>query len=88
MATEFSFLLALPATFGAGLLGIIQVVKTGSEVAFTTPLLVGVILSAIVGVLAIKVLINTLKKNKLHYFSYYLWIVGIITIISSFFYNV
>ena len=84
MATEFSFLLALPATFGAGLLGIIQVVKTGSEVAFTIPLLVGVILSAIVGVLAIKILINTLKKDKLHYFSYYLWIVGIITIISSF----
>ncbi|NMB28396.1 MAG: undecaprenyl-diphosphatase UppP [Tissierellia bacterium] len=88
LATEFSFLLALPATFGAGLLGIIQVVKTGSEVAFTIPLLVGVILSAIVGVLAIKILINTLKKDKLHYFSYYLWIVGIITIISSFFYNV
>lgn len=85
LATEFSFLLALPATFGAGLLGIIQVVKSGSEIAFTAPLLVGVILSAIVGVLAIKILIKVLKKDKLYYFSYYLWVVGIITIISSFF---
>lgn len=85
LATEFSFLLALPATFGAGLLGIIQVVKTGNEVAFTTPLLMGVILSAIVGVLSIKILIKVLKKDKLYYFSYYLWIVGLITIISSFF---
>src|SRR5690606_18217129 len=28
LATEFSFLLALPATFGAGLLGIREVIKT------------------------------------------------------------
>lgn len=84
LATEFSFLLALPAIFGAGLFGIIDVVKTGSEVAFTIPLLAGVLLSAIVGVFAIKFLISMLKKDKLHYFSYYLWIVGLITIISHF----
>lgn len=84
LATEFSFLLALPAIFGAGLFGIIDVVKTGSEVVFTIPLLAGVLLSAIVGVFAIKFLISMLKKDKLHYFSYYLWIVGLITIISHF----
>src|SRR5699024_7963075 len=84
LATEFSFLLALPAIFGAGLFGIIDVVKTRSEVAFTIPLLAGVLLSAIVGVFAIKFLISMLKKDKLHYFSYYLWIVGLITIISHF----
>ena len=85
LATEFSFLLASPAIFGAGLLGIIDVVKTGSEIAFTTPLLVGVVLSAVVGIFAIKFLIKMLKEDKLHYFSYYLWIVGIITIISQIF---
>jgi undecaprenyl-diphosphatase len=84
LATEFSFLLALPATFGAGLLGIIDVVKTDSEMAFTMPLLVGVALSAIVGIFAIKFLIKILKKDKLYYFSYYLWAVGIITIIFHF----
>ena len=62
LATEFSFLLALPATFGAGLLGIREVLKTGDQVAFSIPLLVGVLLSTIVGVLAIKILINLLKK--------------------------
>jgi undecaprenyl-diphosphatase len=85
LATEFSFLLASPAIFGAGLLGIIDVVKTGSEIAFTTPLLVGVLLSAVVGIFAIKFLIRMLKRDKLHYFSYYLWIVGTITIISQIF---
>ena len=85
LATEFSFLLALPATFGAGLLGIRSAIKIGSEVAFTAPLIMGVILSAIVGIFAIKFLIKILKKDKLYYFSYYLWIIGIITIISQLF---
>ena len=84
LATEFSFLLALPATFGAGLLGIRDVVKTGSELAFTAPLLIGMALSTIIGVFAIKFLISILKKDKLYYFSYYLWTIGLITIISHF----
>lgn len=84
LATEFSFLLALPATFGAGLLGIIDVIKTGSETTFDGPLIVGILLSTIVGIFAIRFLIKMLKKDKLHYFSYYLWIIGIITIFSHF----
>lgn len=84
LATEFSFLLAAPAIFGAGLLGIIDVVKVGEELAFSLPLLLGVIISALVGIIAIKFLISALKKNKLHYFSYYLWGLGLITIITHF----
>lgn len=83
LATEYSFLLALPATFGAGLLGIMKVLKSNSEILIDLPLLLGVILSTIVGVLSIKLLVKLLNKNKLHYFSYYLWIIGIITIISQ-----
>ncbi|MBU5437648.1 undecaprenyl-diphosphatase UppP [Tissierella sp. MSJ-40] len=86
LATEYSFLLALPATFGAGLLGIVKVIKSGSEVSFTMPLLIGMLLSTIVGIFSIKILVKVLKKNKLHYFSYYLWIVGLLTIISKIFF--
>lgn len=82
LATEFSFLLALPATFGAGLFGITDVIKTGSAAVIDGPLIIGILLSTIVGVFAIKFLIKMLKKDKLHYFSYYLWIIGFITIIS------
>lgn len=85
LATEFSFLLALPATFGAFLLGIIKVFKEDSAVIVNAPLILGVVLSTIVGVISIKILIKILKKNKLHYFSYYLWVVGIITILSGLF---
>ena len=83
LATEYSFLLALPATFGAGLLGIIKLIKTDTEIIINPPLLVGVLLSAVVGVLSIRFLIKILNKNKLYYFSYYLWLLGVITIVSQ-----
>ena len=82
-ATEYSFLLALPATFGAFLLGIRQVVKEGTGMMIYFPLVVGVILSAVVGVISIKLLVKLIKRNKLYYFSYYLWIVGALTIVSQ-----
>ncbi len=86
LATEYSFLLALPATFGAFLLGIKDVLKdTSSSIMINAPLIIGVSISAIVGVFSIKILIKLLKNNKLHYFSYYLWTVGAITIISQLF---
>jgi len=83
LTTEFSFLLALPATFGAFLLGIIKVIRGGEGVIVNMPLFTGIALSTLVGVVSIKALIKILNKNKLHYFSYYLWVVGTLTIISQ-----
>jgi undecaprenyl-diphosphatase len=85
LATEFSFLLALPATFGAAILGIRDAVATGGETQFTAPLVLGVAISAVVGVLAMKILMSLLENRKLHYFSYYLWVLGTILLISQIF---
>ncbi|WP_077367551.1 undecaprenyl-diphosphatase UppP [Anaerosalibacter sp. Marseille-P3206] len=85
LATEYSFLLALPATFGAALLGIKDVVETGSEVYFSLPLITGVIISAIVGIVSLRLLIKLLQNKKLHYFSYYLWALGIFLLIYQLF---
>ena len=85
LATEFSFLLALPATFGAGLLGIKEVIDTGSQTQFSAPLVVGVIVSTIVGVISIRILIKLLENEKLYYFSYYLWALGIILLFTQMF---
>lgn len=85
LATKFSFLLALPATFGAGLLGIKDALSESSAIAIDLPLIVGVTISAITGVFAINILIKVLEKGKLHYFSYYVWIIGSIIIFKQFF---
>jgi len=82
LATEFSFLLSIPAVLGSFILGIRDVLK-GSTVSIELPIIVGVIISAIAGVFAIKALVKILENKKLHYFSIYLWIIGIIVILSQ-----
>ena len=85
LATKFSFLMAIPAILGATLLETVKVITSDNPIAFSIPLLVGVLLSTVTGVVAIKVLIKALEKGKLYYFSYYVWVVGIVVIISQFF---
>ena len=78
-AAKFSFLLSLPATFGAFILGIRDMVKAGESASFSIPLIVGVVVSFVVGVLSLKFLLDLINKNKLKYFSAYLLIIAIIT---------
>lgn len=85
LATKFSFLLALPATLGAAFLGIKDALPQEGVALFTIPLLVGVIISTITGVISIKILIRVLEKGKLHYFSYYVWVLGAILLIANIF---
>ncbi|QIB26138.1 undecaprenyl-diphosphatase UppP [Caloranaerobacter azorensis] len=81
-ATRFSFLLALPATFGASLLELSKTLTTNSlsGVSFLM-VIVGIISSCITGIFAIKFLIKILEKGKLYYFSYYVWFLGLIVIL-------
>ncbi|WP_296254700.1 undecaprenyl-diphosphate phosphatase [uncultured Ezakiella sp.] len=80
-AAKFSFLISLPATFGAFLFGLKDIAKSGAEVSFNFNIIVGMLTSMIVGVLAIKFLLNLLDKNKMSYFSIYLLFISIITYI-------
>ncbi|TJX67062.1 undecaprenyl-diphosphate phosphatase [Soehngenia saccharolytica] len=82
VATEFSFILSIPAVLGSFILGMKDVLD-GSAVTIELPIFIGVIISAIAGVFAIKALVKLLENKKLHYFSIYLWIIGIIVIISQ-----
>lgn len=79
-ATRFSFLLSIPAILGASLLEMPAVLDAG----FTVPLswiAVGVLVAAFTGVLAIVGLVQMLKRGKLSYFAYYVWAVGILTML-------
>src|SRR5699024_11497916 len=71
LAIEYSFLLALPATFGAGVLGIKEAVEASGGANFSVPLIIGVITSTVVGVLGLKLLISLLMIKMFHFFSYY-----------------
>ena len=78
-AARFSFLLAIPAIAGAGLLTALD----GSG-GFQLPLSVsiaGFISSALVGIIALKWLLGWLEQGKFHYFGIYCFVVGLLTLV-------
>jgi len=83
-AARFSFLLALPAIFGAGLLTGIKEMKAGGLNVEFIPLLVGFVASMIAGFASVYFLMKFLKKHSLNIFAYYLFLVGGISVVASF----
>ena len=75
-AARFSFLLLIPATVGAAVLELrgLPSVPTGT----LGPVLLGGAVSVVVGFLALLSLIRVVIAGKLHYFSYYCWVVGVL----------
>lgn len=79
-ATRFSFLISLPTIGGAAVLQFRHLFG-GAELQLDFSLLaIGFLAAAVSGILAIKLLVEVLKQGKLHYFAYYVWVIGILTI--------
>jgi undecaprenyl-diphosphatase len=77
-AAKFSFMLAMIAIAGAGTLEAFLLITREGEGADIgiAPMIVGFIVSAVVGYLAIKLLLRLIKACKLRYFSYYVWVLA------------
>ena len=87
-AVRYSFLMSLPAVFGATLLKVVKVAKDG---AFDTELLpmylTGMVIAGVVGFFAISLVKLLASKGKFGSFAYYCWVVGIAALIFSFFFT-
>ena len=79
VAAEFTFFLAIPVMFGASLL---KLVKFGFAFSSTELiiLIVGVLVSFVVSILAIKFLIGYIKKHDFKVFGWYRIILGILVL--------
>ncbi|MBE6779957.1 MAG: undecaprenyl-diphosphate phosphatase [Ruminococcaceae bacterium] len=82
-ASEFTFVLAIPAMLGASLFEFkdfleADVVMNGNEIAI---LIIGVAVAFIVSVLAIKFLMGYIKKRDFTVFGYYRIVLGIIVLL-------
>jgi undecaprenyl-diphosphatase len=77
-AGRFSFMIFLPAVGGATFLEIGKITQTDYSAGL---LLTGFLTSLIVGILALKILLHFVNRGKLHLFSPYCLILGIIGII-------
>ena len=80
VAAEFTFFLAVPVMFGASLLKLLKfgLVFTGSELII---LAVGMISAFVVSIIAIKFLMQYIKKHEFKPFGWYRIVLGIIVLI-------
>jgi undecaprenyl-diphosphatase len=81
-AARFSFLLGAPAIFGAGLLETVDALaKGGGELtANALPIFVGILVSAVTGLLAIRFLLAYLRQRTLYLFAGYCAVVGLVVL--------
>ena len=80
-----SLLMSIPAVLGANLLSLIKALKAGVEWSNFPAYLIGMIVSIVVGYFSIILLQRLLKKGKFGNFAYYMWGVGVVTLIASLF---
>lgn len=87
-AVRYSFLMSLPAVFGATLLKVVKVAKSGVLDTKLLPMyLTGMVVAGVVGYFSIRLVKLLADKGKFGRFAYYCWIVGVIALIFSFLYT-
>ena len=77
-AARFSFIMVLPLIVAATGLEFIDLLKVGISSAEISILMIGLVVSFIVGIFSLKLLLELLKKGKFHYFAWYCFSVAII----------
>jgi undecaprenyl-diphosphatase len=83
-AAYFSFLLSTPAIAGAVVLQSADLFSGQGEEITLSALLVGVVSSALFGYVAVRWMVNYLKKHSLKPFAVYVWLLGFIVLFIQF----
>ncbi|MFO0919043.1 MAG: undecaprenyl-diphosphate phosphatase [Planctomycetaceae bacterium] len=81
-AAKFSFLMAIPAIGGATLLEAKDLLIDGTPLAYGLgSLTLGIIVSFVVGIAALRLLLLVVARGQLHWFAYYCLTAGMLTIL-------
>lgn len=83
-AVKFAFLISIPSILGSLLFTMKSESMSSTLNTNMGPVIVGAVVAAISGVVAIKTMIAVVKKLSLRYFSYYVWALGIVLIVYTF----
>jgi undecaprenyl-diphosphatase len=81
-AARFSFLMAVPVMFGAGIVAVLDLINIPDLAAFLPSMLAGFTTAALVGYLSISWLLGYLVSHSLNYFAGYLIIISIILLLQ------
>jgi len=80
-AARFSFLLSLPAIFGAQLLSLKD--SIGTNAGFSEAALYGTVVSFITGYFALVLLLKIVNQGKFYMFAPYCWALGVLALLSA-----
>ena len=82
-AVRFAFLLSIPAVLGANILSLKDALEAGIDWGQVPVYLVGVVVSAVVGYLCIRLLKMIADKGRFGSFAYYCWAMGLLTLVLN-----
>lgn len=82
-AVRFGFLMSIPAVCGAAVFSLPDLLHGGFDKTLLAPCIVGFVVSALCGYLAIFTVRLLMKKNSFRWFSVYCLAVGVLTIVLS-----
>ncbi|MDD4179234.1 MAG: undecaprenyl-diphosphate phosphatase [Candidatus Margulisbacteria bacterium] len=82
LAARFSFIIAIPAILGAGLIQSKAIIKTGTMGIGLAPLAIGFMASFLAGLLAIRFFMAIIEKTSIRIFAYYCLALGLIVIFT------
>lgn len=80
-ALRFAFLVSIPAILGSVVMELPPAIEAGIPDGLLGPIIVGTLVSAIMGFVAIKAMLKLVANLKLSFFSFYTWGLGIIVLI-------
>lgn len=82
-AVKFSFLMSIPAVLGANILSLAEAVQKGIDTASVPAYLTGMVAAMISGIISISIFRRLFDNGKFGGFSYYCWVMGVLSIILS-----
>lgn len=84
-AARFSFLVSIPAILGATVFQVKDIMEIGGGSSIGTGALVaGSLAAAFAGYISIKYMLEVLRKGKVKYFAYYVFVIGALVIVDQY----
>ena len=87
-AVKFVFLISIPSILGSAIMEAPAAIEAGLYMSQLGHILAGMAVAAISGLIAIKTMIKIVSDKKLSYFSYYVWILGLIVVVYGILQNI
>lgn len=85
-AVKFAFLISIPSILGSFILEFPAAMKAGMIGISIGPLLVGMVVAAVSGYIAIRAMIRVVSGKKLTVFSFYTWTLGTLVLVYGLFF--